>query len=184
MSQVTIADFRNCEGVAVEGDYLFESLHGALTFAFRYSGQQYSPSVLAQMMKGPSRSGKGLSGLDGAAQAGLIRGLIGKLPKNELSMITAKFSAEEWERIEAMKVLVVPAICSLGTGCHSSRVAQALVQRYFGADVHLGDLSAKYYINLPTLTRNWHSVRNNLKLIWERAEELAYLELQTGGLIP
>lgn len=162
---------------------LFDSLHQALTFAYRYSGQQYSPSLMARLMQGGGKSGKGLSGLDGAAQAGLIRGIIGKLDVHEQNMISAKFSFSEKERIQAMMELVQPAIASMGSGCHSRRVAEAMVQRYFGHALHLADYAAHNGVSAPTMTRRWQEVRNSMKQLWERAEEDAHRELQNAGII-
>lgn len=163
---------------------LFDGVHQALTFAFRYSGQQYSPSLIAQMMKGPMKSGKGLSGLDGAAQAGLIRAMIDRLPEAERNVIVARFSGTHGEVVQAMKDLIHPAMVYLGTGAHSTRMVSALVQRYFGADLHLADFAVSYGVSPPTMTRKWQSVRNGLKQLWERAEEGAFRELQAAGLIP
>lgn len=52
-------------------EYLFDSAHDALLFSFRFCGQQYAkaPSIFRRAGIG---TGKGLAGLDGAAQAGFI----------------------------------------------------------------------------------------------------------------
>ncbi len=163
---------------------LFDSAHAAMTFAFRYSGQQYSPSLMAMMMKGPIKSGKGLSGLDGAAQSGIIRALVGRLPANERNMIAARYSSSESERVQAMLQLVVAAMASMGTGCNFRRLADTLVQKYFGFHVHLGDLASDYAMSPPTMTRRWQNVRNWLKQTWDIAEDMAYRELREAGIIP
>lgn len=54
-------------------EVLFKSASDALRFAFNYSHQQYDRPLMNRMMGGQGGSGKGLSGLDGAAQAGMIR---------------------------------------------------------------------------------------------------------------
>jgi len=54
-------------------DKLFGSAHAAMLFAFGFKGQP-ALSVMNRMGQEPSgMPGKGLSGLDGAAQAGMIR---------------------------------------------------------------------------------------------------------------
>lgn len=52
---------------------LFESAHGALVFAFNFSGQCYDRPMMNRLASPAFGSGKGLAGLDGAAQAGMIR---------------------------------------------------------------------------------------------------------------
>lgn len=51
----------------------FASTHAALAFAFNFSSEQYAPSIIGRLLMGqPIGSGSGLSGLDGAAQAGMV----------------------------------------------------------------------------------------------------------------
>jgi len=53
---------------------LFESAHQALKFAFAYSARAtVATAPIVRMMRGPMRAGKGLVGMDGAAQSALIR---------------------------------------------------------------------------------------------------------------
>ena len=59
------------EILAEEG--LFSSAHAALVFAFNFSGQCYDRPMMNRLAAPAIGSGKGLGGLDGAAQAGFIR---------------------------------------------------------------------------------------------------------------
>jgi len=174
----------NSAAVKQYDDYLFDGVHQALTFAYRYSGQQYSPSVLAQFMARSGGSGKGLSGLDGAAQAGLIRALIDRLPMQERHIIAARFSANECESVGARLALLPVAICCMGTGCHSTRAADALLQKCFGLKLNIHDVADMYGIQRNAVSPAWRNVRERMKQIWERAEEGAFRELQGSGLIP
>lgn len=55
-------------------EVLFKSAADALRFAFNYSHQQYDRPLMNRLAGSQSEGkGKGLSGLDGAAQAGMIR---------------------------------------------------------------------------------------------------------------
>ncbi|POR54560.1 hypothetical protein B0G62_102168 [Paraburkholderia eburnea] len=52
---------------------IFHSAQEAIAFACNYSSQQYAMSPMAKLLQGPSRgSGRGLVGLDGAGQAGMV----------------------------------------------------------------------------------------------------------------
>lgn len=167
-------------------EFLFDGAHQALTFAFRYSGQAYSPSAMMKAMRGASAgSGKGLAGLDGAAQAGLVRGIIArKLDVYEHRMIVARFAADEREMYESRAFFVSVAIANMGTGMHSRRISDALVQRFFGKKIYLADMATKYGISQPTMTRRWQAVRGVLRSILDRAEESAHQSLREAGLIP
>jgi hypothetical protein len=54
-------------------DTLFSSSHAALVFAFNFSMQAYDRPMLNRLAAPGSGGGNGLAGLDGAAQAGIIR---------------------------------------------------------------------------------------------------------------
>lgn len=54
-------------------DPLFDSAHNALTFAFNFSDQQYDRPLMNRLGDTPvDRVSKGLAGMDGAGQAGMI----------------------------------------------------------------------------------------------------------------
>jgi hypothetical protein len=169
---------------ATKCDYLFDGVHQALTFAYRYSGQQYSPSVLAQFMARSSGAGKGLSGLDGAAQAGIVRAIVGKLDIYQRNMIAARFAADDHERIEARLSLVPVAVANMGTGMYNRRAADALVQKFFGLKIGVQDVAAETGLHRNTISPSWKAVRVCLYGLWERSEEGAHRELREAGLIP
>ncbi len=53
---------------------MFDTAHGALVFAFNYAGQRYDrPMMLRAWPRRPPAPARDLGGLDGAAQAGMIR---------------------------------------------------------------------------------------------------------------
>ena len=70
---------------------LFRCTHDALVFAFNYQGQQSPGSAMLKAMVGPTGTGKGLSGVDGAAQAGFIMAVVERLPRESRNIITARF---------------------------------------------------------------------------------------------
>lgn len=68
---------------------LFSSAHAAIVFALNYNHQQYDKPLMNRLSWGAMPQGKGLSGIDGAAQAGMIRGMIGRLSDLECAMLIA-----------------------------------------------------------------------------------------------
>lgn len=73
---------------------LFRSAHDALVFAFNYSGQQYGRTPVNRIAAPVTRQGKGLSGVDGAAQAGMIRSELKSLGKIPEAILTARFAQQ------------------------------------------------------------------------------------------
>lgn len=73
-------------------DPLFKSTHDALVFAFNYAGQQSPKTPMTSLFKTPGiGSGKGLSGLDGAAQAGFILAEVCRLPDEQHNVVVARY---------------------------------------------------------------------------------------------
>lgn len=78
---------------------LFKSAAEAIIFALRYSSQQYAETPMSKMMKRTGRkgSGKGLVGIDGAGQAGMIQKKIDSLPPLERACIIARYTDRQDE---------------------------------------------------------------------------------------
>ena len=75
-----------------EENQLFKSAHAAMTFALNFQGAP-TLSVMNRMGQEPSKvSGKGLSGLDGAAQAGIIRCKLSTLGALHESILVAEIA--------------------------------------------------------------------------------------------
>lgn len=165
-------------------DPLFNSAWDALAFAFRYSTQQYSPTPMARLMRGSIGSGKGLVGLEGAAQAGLIRAIVETLPEFERCVITARFALDNRESLAAKIILIQPATASLGTGVHNRRMVDNLVQRFFGQRCHLKDIAETYGVHPNTMTERWACIKRMLTSLEHRAIDRAEIALQDAGLVP
>jgi hypothetical protein len=73
---------------------LFNTTADAIMFALRFSSQQYAETPMSKLMKrnGGRSSGKGLVGLDGAGQAGLILKKIDTLGALERACIIARYT--------------------------------------------------------------------------------------------
>lgn len=71
---------------------LFDSTHSALIFAFNYSVQQSPKTPMTSLMRTAQiGAGKGLSGLDAAAQAGMILAEVCRLPDDQHNVIVARY---------------------------------------------------------------------------------------------
>lgn len=73
-------------------DPLFESTHDALVYAFQYANQQSPRTPMTSLMRSvQTGTGKGLSGVDGAAQAGFILAEVCRLPDDQHNVIVARY---------------------------------------------------------------------------------------------
>lgn len=128
---------------------LFRSAHEALTYAFNFSLQQYDAPPMTKLMRKAIGSGKGLVGLDGAAQSGFVRAEVGQLTLEHQMVLAARYApatqecdcgkpccsgkmpGKEWG--EAIQWLTSYAMRAALAGCVSHhRLRQSLVMRAFG----------------------------------------------------
>ena len=164
------------------GDALFSSAHAALTFAFNFSSQAYDRPMMNRMADGPARSGKGLVGLDGAGQAGMIRREIAALGQLREAIITACFAPQslpcscrrpccsgqtintEWS--DAIGVITQAAVGQL-SGCISNhRLRRGIVEKAFGAKVSISDLAVACGVSRDTA-----SAHNEKLVAWLRGSK-------------
>lgn len=76
----------------MQDDNLFNTAHGALVFAFNFSGQSYDRPAMNRLATPALGTGKGLVGLDGAAQAGFIRAEVKAMGKLAEAIIIARIA--------------------------------------------------------------------------------------------
>lgn len=79
-------------GILAENIELFSSAHAALTFAYQFSCQAYDRPLMNRLSDKPSPPGKGLAGLDGAAQSGIIRAMVASLGGLFENIIIARYA--------------------------------------------------------------------------------------------
>lgn len=165
---------------------LFRSTQDALVFAFQYSAQQYELSAMGKVMARVDGahipSGKGLVGLDGAAQAGFVRAEIGRLPPPYRAVLRARFGEREapcptcgshglnqdWKAaISQITNHVAYAI----SGLSHTYLRRVFVADHFGEPVRIADEADRYGVPHRTAYDHRQKVREAL-----RAEERAAFE--------
>jgi len=145
---------------------LFKSADAALTFAYNFSGQSYDRPTMNRMADGPSRPGKGLSGLDGAGQAGLIRSEIAELGPFQVAIVTAFYaphtlpcscrrsccsgSRENPEWAEAIGLITQMAIGQLSGHGSNHRLRRGIVTKCFRAKLSIIELADQCNVNRDT----------------------------------
>jgi hypothetical protein len=71
---------------------LFNNAHSALVFAFNFSGQSFDRPMMNRLAAPAVGTGKGLVGLDGAAQAGFIRSEVQRLGRLAEAILIARIA--------------------------------------------------------------------------------------------
>jgi hypothetical protein len=174
---------------------IFDSAHNALVFAFQYPSEQFAESFIAKLTSGHLGSGKGLVGVDGAAQAGLIQSAVRRaLDDDQVAAVTARYtkktepcrccggdkmSKEFDEAVNRLAASLVPA------GVSHMRVRRQLIAKHFGVrGIEFKALSEQYHCNRKTLSETYQEIRKRLDVIEQIAESEITWELKRARLIP
>jgi len=154
---------------------LFDSTHSALIFAFNYSVQQSPKTPMTSLMRTAMiGSGKGLSGLDAAAQAGFILAEVCRLPDDQHNVIVARYGhvlhecrhceqdapSEEWRSaIDAL------SHCVELEGVHR-KVRRMMVERAVcGGKLDIDLLCKRYSLARSTTFKQLSTIKTKLRKI-------------------
>lgn len=174
-------------------DALFGSVHQALMFAYTFVPNQHAQAAAAERLISlfghgryeqdavdlarSIRPGRGLIGLDGAAQAGMVKSAVRRLPERQQWAIEARFDIlEPIARSRAMARLTLSIRGE--HGCTNARVLQYLVQMHYGAKGDVREVLTACFpdVSRATAFRRWRAVRRTL----QRHEDAALEQLADG----
>lgn len=157
---------------------LFVNTHGALVFAFNFSGQSYDRPMMNRLAAPAIGSGMGLVGLDGAGQAGMIRAEVRALGALAEAILMARIAPRttpchcrsaccsgkrpNWEWVNAIAFLADHVRQTAMYGCCANGLMRRdYVERYFTrkADrLSLEALAEKHDINRDTASGHFARV--------------------------
>lgn len=197
MTTMTISRLPTVPAVAPKAEPLFKSAHAALVFALNYSMQQYDRPLLNRLAYGPAKEeSRGLSGLDGAAQAGMIRAELAHLAPLHQAVLVASIAPQrmpcecraaccvgwkinpEWST--AVSELTTVAAAAALAGCVSNgRLRSALIQRLLGAKTTLADLAERH--DVDEKTAGAHSTKLK-KWIFGSRDEVGLYDISYSAL--
>jgi hypothetical protein len=184
------------EATAVEP--LFRGAQQAIMFAMRFSSEQYQKSAMSQM-SGPSGggSGKGLGGLDGAAQAGLIISIVRRNVSDlHFAVLTARCSPHRsacscgspccskakpnWFWEEAITRIVSASVAEFPGALTKRGLIEAMIKRFFKfSDGRTDAALAKFYdVNRDTIP----AYRARIELWMYGEKETKKVKLPKKGL--
>lgn len=178
---------------------LFTSAHAALVFALNFSAQCYERPTMNKLAQPAVGSGKGLIGLDGAAQAGFIRAELNQLPVTVRSILIARCAPKstpcscgapcctgkrinpEW--FDATSVLIAASKDFL-YGCFSHyEMRRGAVLRYLGEKISLEDIAESVGWSRNTVSSQNGKIGKALKEMESNAWGLVEDHLQNLGMV-
>lgn len=179
----------------IEESPLFMSAHEALIFAFNYADQQYARSPMAQLYRTPG-SGRGLVGVDGAGEAGMIMAEVMRLDQLERDALCVRFTRVRGECHCCGHEIDLPQVrealgrleqyATEGTVNTSNlSLIRALVRDYFGlANIGSARLAAEQHqVHRNTVSNHSGNVKRSLRMLERRAERRVERLLQAAGKV-
>jgi hypothetical protein len=191
---------------------LFKSAYEALVFAFHFPHQHYHRPLVDRMAGSVVSTGKGLGGVEGAAQAGMIRRALMSLSELHQHLIIACVAPHEWlchcgapccrrqrpnpEWVEALSGLAEQARTILAGHLSHRLFRLSLLRRLFNEKLSLAEVSRQCGIDQDTATAHHAKLRRWIygeangressakKGELQRAFEAAQRQLQDVHLIP
>lgn len=184
-------------------DAPFKSVHDALIYAFNFSDQQFSETTLAKLMRKAAENGgessalgtgKGLRGVDGAGQAGMILAELVRSPVDHQAAITARYArrtkpcahcgsdalTENWKA--AIEGLAEFSLDHLKISV-DIRLRRTLVQGYFGKKANYTNLAKRFEIDRHTVGGYYGVVAKSLKTLEFAAQDRLHWQLVSRGMI-
>lgn len=170
-------------------DALFPSAHSALMFAFNFSASQYERPTMNRLAAPALGTGKGLGGLDGAAQAGMILAELGRLSSIHQQTLTARL-APRW-----FPCSCVSPCCSgkkinpewktameglrdglQGVQNASKDLQLTLLTKYFGNKMTIVEVADEYALHRDTVSKHYSKIagamRRDESRAWGEIEDL------------
>ena len=151
----------------VNHEPLFNSAASALTFALNYSSQSFQSSAVNRMAGTPRPTGRGLGGLDGAAQAGMVRAELAAIGILGESIIVAEMahktrpceckapccSGEVTNAEWAASIGVLSNVLKELKICPSHFIVRSnLLRRFFGVEISISEIAKQSGLSRDTIT--------------------------------
>lgn len=173
---------------------LFDSAHQALMFAYTFAANQHAVAAAverqisdlgAQRYERLRHVSRGLHGLDGAGQAGMIKRQVESLPSHaQRRVIEARFAIlDRPMQVTAMRELTLIVMKRLHVERSEVELVASLVQRWFGARCTLIQLQEQSGLSARTITTRWSAVHRRLGIIDTLAMNTIYKRLQDAGVL-
>jgi len=185
----------------MDGDPLFDSANAALAFAYNFEGRPETSSMVPASDDRSKLPSKGLGGLDGSAQAGMIKAEVNALDRFYGFILAAKFAQHHkpcackapccsgftanWEWREAIGLIsMAPIIVTATFNCMSNnRLRRGIVERYFKEPVKLKELAIHAGVNADTASLHNERIVKILRESERKAMDAIRERLHAAGMV-
>jgi hypothetical protein len=172
---------------------LFDTADGALKFAYRFTTEQYDRPLMNRLADKVKRTGKGLVGVDGAGQSGMIRREVQSLGRFVEAIVTARYAPRttpcacgaaccsgeklnpEWA--DAIGFITTEAVSRLSGKLTHYRLRRGIVERQFGVKHKIGDLADACGVNRDTASEH-----NSIITTWLAGEKRTIPNAKVGEI--
>lgn len=188
---------------------VFNSYQEALLFAYNYADQQFAKSLMARML---ARTGstRGLVGLDGAGEAGMIMASVRKLSQIEQDVLCIRYTkvksfckccghevntTQVRDALSRLEVYVkeqkygktdkenekISNIINLS----NLILIRSIICEYFGLDTYgtIKELASKHEIHRDTASKYSSLIKKQLRMVERQAEEKICIYLEESGKV-
>lgn len=189
---------------------LFDSYQEALIFAFNYCDQQYAKSVMARLYAKNNNLGRGLSGIDGAGEAGMVMADVQRLNQSEQDVLCVRYTKvktfckccgqevntkEVTEALSRLEVYIKTANYSKDEredkkirdviNLINLALIRAVIYEYFGLASYgnIRDLADKFKVHRDTASRYARNIKKALRMLERQAERDIFNLLDESGKI-
>lgn len=185
---------------AVKHPGIMKSATEAMVFALNFSDQQYALSPMAMFLKrGFAGSGRGLIGLDGAGQAGMIWAEITQLDYYQALSLIARCTQKKmrcrcdapccsgwrpnvlWR--EATSQLCDHALAAVSGHISNRQLRLASTEKVFGEKVTLEDIADTVGVSRTTAQRQHAKIKDFLRTLEHRGWETLTAALEEKGML-
>ena len=186
--------------VQAEANSPFRSLKGALLFAYNFTHGPLPQTAMAKMAGKPAPVGRGLSGLDGAGQAGMIKAAVGDLTPVRAHIITGRYANKtlpcpckrpccagsilngEWAAAVEFLTEHIFRAALTGTVSHF-RLRRVLIVRFLGEEASIAKVAEMCGVHRDTAADHNKRVVEYLRHEEDVAEIELRGKLEASGLI-
>lgn len=160
-----------------------QSTQHALQFAFRTIGTPIIKLSSINSMRGASGAGE-MTPQELHGQAAMIIACVErKVDIVEMCYLKAYYGRELNHDRAVAEVLTHTVVAAMGTGVHSRRGIEKLIQNYFGGDIPITQIRRDFNCNNHYANVKRNKVYDTLTAIGARAENDADIALHSAGLL-
>ena len=180
---------------------LFRSTHNALLFAHNFNHAQYEPTILARLIEKNYKPGKGLAGLDGAGQSGMILGAVRDIGALEAAFMVMRYAPShrkcdcknsccsgniinrEWSEAKNYIAGLIQSHGALHGKKHAPQLWSSLVAKTFGFKWSIKELAEFSGVDRDTVAEHYAIIKPWIEAREDKAFAAVDARLKRSGMV-